>query len=650
MFLATKKAAKAEMKITDQLMSRKEIQFIFETMSDGIVIQDSSAKILQFNQAALSALGLTEDELLGRTSMDPRWRAIGEDGSDLPGNDHPAVVALRTGKSVLGFVMGIEIPSGDRHWLRVNATPYNLNGMESAKYVLVIFSNITEIKAVKNKAKLDFSILQALVENIPVAVFLKDVRDHFKIKLWNKAAEKIFEVPREVMLEKTAHDLWPKDQADLYLEADQKAMRDGILIDIPEEPSISKSRGTIYFHTKKLPLKLGDNSDSQYLLCICEDITEQKVVQRNQELAQQALAAKANEMQNLIDGVPAMLSHWNSDLKNLAANIGYAKLFGKYPSQMLGMSYQDVLGPVFAKIKPFLDKALNGEISKTSTEMLLNNGEVRHTQVTFQPDIDGGIVKGIFTVAIDITAEVQMRKALELERLKVLRTSRLASLGEMSAGIAHEISNPLAIIEGSTNLLTKFLNNPEKLISKIEAIKKSCGRISKIVSGLRKFSRSGDKIELSLHSLSAIAREVLKLTESKSKRHDTSVTMESKTDASVFCNEIEIEQVLINLINNAIDAVKTNPEKWVKVLLFDDNDSVVLRVIDSGSGIPENVRNKLFEPFFTTKKVGEGTGLGLSISKGILDEHKATITVVTDYPNTCLEVRFPKAVAIKNAT
>ena len=109
----------------------------------------------------------------------------------------------------------------------------------------------------------------------------------------------------------------------------------------------------------------------------------------------------------------------------------------------------------------------------------------------------------------------------------------------------------------------------------------------------------------------------------------------------MICDEVEIEQVLVNLINNAIDAVKMRPERWVKVALFDDANSVVLRVTDSGSGIPENVRDKLFEPFFTTKKVGEGTGLGLSITKGILDELRATISVVADSPNTCFEIRFP---------
>ena len=112
----------------------------------------------------------------------------------------------------------------------------------------------------------------------------------------------------------------------------------------------------------------------------------------------------------------------------------------------------------------------------------------------------------------------------------------------------------------------------------------------------------------------------------------------------VFCDEVEIEQVFINLLNNAIDAVKDRPEKWVKISVFEDGNYVVIRTTDSGPGIPGNVRDKLFEPFFTTKSTGEGTGLGLSITKGILDEHNATITVVDESPNTCFEIKFPKSV------
>jgi signal transduction histidine kinase len=237
-------------------------------------------------------------------------------------------------------------------------------------------------------------------------------------------------------------------------------------------------------------------------------------------------------------------------------------------------------------------------------------------------------------------------------RLLILKSShieKLASLGDMSAGVAHEINNPLAIISGTVELLPKFSDNPEKLASKIEIIQKSCNRIARIVKSLEKFSRSDEKSHFLPHRICKIAEEVMLLIGAKSKRHSTPVTLECSTQAAIFCDEVEIEQVLVNLINNGIDAVQGKPEKWVKVSIFEDGLSVVVRVIDSGLGISEKVQNKLFEPFFTTKKVGEGTGLGLSISRGILEEHKATIAVLRDSPNTCFEIRFSRHEEIENA-
>ncbi len=247
---------------------------------------------------------------------------------------------------------------------------------------------------------------------------------------------------------------------------------------------------------------------------------------------------------------------------------------------------------------------------------------------------DGKIAKVEGTIQ-DITAR-------KLAEMNLLRTAKLASLGELSAGIAHEINNPLAIIDGAIGNLKKYLHDPEKLNSKIESIKKSVLRISKIVNGLRKFSGAGEKSVYSHQSIDNLMQDVFSLVEVKSKRENVEVTLDLTKDAFIFCNTIDIEQVLVNLISNAIDAVKKLPEKWVKVSTFDDGMAVVLQVEDSGPGIPESVREKIFEPFFTTKSTGEGTGLGLSITKGILDEHRASIAVLADRPNTCFEIRFPK--------
>jgi PAS domain S-box-containing protein len=258
-----------------------------------------------------------------------------------------------------------------------------------------------------------------------------------------------------------------------------------------------------------------------------------------------------------------------------------------------------------------------------------------------QRDSDGVAIE-ITGLVSDITKKLQSEALLESQRLQIMHTAKLASLGEMAAGIAHEINNPLAIIASSVSLLPRYRENPEKLTSKIETITKSVGRISRIVRGLKKFSRSAEQTSLKTYQLAKIVNEAIVITEAKAKRQMTSMTFECKTQAEILCDEVEIEQVFINLISNAIDAVETTPNRWVQISLFEDEDSVVSRVTDSGTGIPINIRNKIFEPFFTTKDVGKGTGLGLSISKGILDEHKATIAVVADCPNTCFEIRFPK--------
>ena len=298
----------------------------------------------------------------------------------------------------------------------------------------------------------------------------------------------------------------------------------------------------------------------------------------------------------------------------------------------------------------FNEKICSGEKGSLIFEIVGLKG-TRHWMETFSApyNLPNGEV-GHISITNEITNRVNSQKELDLQRNKLLVKSKLESLGEMSAGIAHEINNPLAIVSGSVEVLSKFKDHPEKFAAKIEVIQKSCDRIARIVSGLKKFSRSSDeKRNFETHSISDIIKEATALIETKSKRHSTSVTIECSTQAQILCDDVEIEQVLVNLINNGIDAVKDKPEKWIKISVFEDGLTVVMRVMDSGLGIPESVRAKLFEPFFTTKKVGEGTGLGLSITKGILDEHKATITVVADCPHTCFEIRFPRAEAMKNA-
>jgi signal transduction histidine kinase len=249
----------------------------------------------------------------------------------------------------------------------------------------------------------------------------------------------------------------------------------------------------------------------------------------------------------------------------------------------------------------------------------------------------------------DRSEEVRLAKALENERVKALQAAKLASLGEMAAGVAHEINNPLAIITGAIELMKRELGRPEAVEKRLGTVKDSVQRIAKIVGGLKKFSRSSERCERLPRSLKVLISEVLFLTASKSKRFDVQVDFQMAEDLQIVCNENEIQQVLINIINNGIDAVKELDKRWVAVEVIENPDEVIIKIQDSGRGISPDIAEKMFDPFFTTKEVGEGTGLGLAISKGIVEDHGGSIRLEGSGVHTCFAIILPKRGDVKNA-
>lgn len=287
---------------------------------------------------------------------------------------------------------------------------------------------------------------------------------------------------------------------------------------------------------------------------------------------------------------------------------------------------------------------------------LLPNGDVGGTiviadDVTLLKEAEQKLKK--YNEELEDEVRVRTQKLQEtLEELKQAQTmlmyhEKQAGLGRMAGSVAHEINNPLAIIEGVTkylkkNLLHKTLT-PQILDSGINDIEETLTRISKIITGLQNISRDSAVLEKKQVRVNDIVRDIQSLSEQGFKKREInfSISFDGLKDHFLFCDRVQFSQVLINLLNNASDAVEELEEKWIK-LSFQDQDSMTkITVTDSGHGIEKKIEDKVFEPFFTSKPIGKGTGLGLAISRSIIESHQGSLEIDKSGPNTTFVILLP---------
>lgn len=250
----------------------------------------------------------------------------------------------------------------------------------------------------------------------------------------------------------------------------------------------------------------------------------------------------------------------------------------------------------------------------------------------------------------DISERKKIESALFSQREKLMAASKMSSLGEMAGGIAHEINNPLAIIIGKINQLQRRIKNKEesnltKYDSDLAVVENTAKRISSIIKGLSSFSRNAENDKMDKVIVSSLIQDTLGL--AKERFRFQSIDLKSKFECDektyVFGKTSQLLQVLINLLNNACDAVENLHEKWVEIKVTSTETTCIISVTDSGPGIPPDVLEKIMTPFFTTKEVGKGTGLGLSISRNIIEEHHGKLYYDKTSPHTRFVIELPIA-------
>ncbi len=240
------------------------------------------------------------------------------------------------------------------------------------------------------------------------------------------------------------------------------------------------------------------------------------------------------------------------------------------------------------------------------------------------------IIMGITTTWVGRIKQADLRREASLHNIE--HTNRMASIGRLAAGVAHEINNPLAIINEKAGLMRDLLNLPEdrppnreKLLKQTESIIRSVSRCSEITHRLLGFARHMD-VKIEPVAIDVLIRDVLGFLDKEAHYRDINVAMHV-TDAlpTVHSDKGQLQQLFLNLINNAFDAMKKGGKLDIHVM-DQPPDHVVVTITDDGIGIAEDDIKHIFEPFFTTKK-SKGTGLGLSISYGIVNKLRGTISV-----------------------
>lgn len=230
------------------------------------------------------------------------------------------------------------------------------------------------------------------------------------------------------------------------------------------------------------------------------------------------------------------------------------------------------------------------------------------------------------------------------EQLRI--AEKLASIGQLAAGVAHEINNPLGTILLYTSMLKKELEksyNDDRYKSDFELIIEEANRCKNIVSNLLNFARQG-KLNLREFDVKNSVEDVLKpFTVNPSYRNIDFILNVANNNCKIIADEDQLKQVFINLIKNACDAMSESEKKVLTVNLNCTDKEVTIEFSDTGIGIPKENQSKIFTPFFTTKSIGKGTGLGLAISYGIIKMHKGNITFTSEEgKGTIFKITLPK--------
>ncbi len=657
--------------------SEQGYRLLAENATDMISRHDSAGLYLYVSPACRPITGFSPAQLVGRSP----YELIHPDDLAEVHRVHSALLAAD--KEVFTVTYRGRRREGSYVWMETTTRAFRDPATGSVVEIQCSTRDITLRKQVEQELRESRALLQAVLDNSPAIVFLKDLDGRYI--LVNRRFEAFFRMPRRRMIGRTDADLFPEDVVAVIRANDRKAIESGGPMEFEEVAP--DGDGPHSYLSVKFPLT--DHDGTPYALCgISTDITSRQQTEVALKEQSEVLRLILNQM---ADGVIVA----DESERFLVFNPAAERMFGtgatpttsnEWPGRY-GLFLPDMTTPFPAEKLP-LTRAVRGESSSGVEMFVRHEGEAEGIWVLIngQPLLDDhGQPRGGVIVCREISdrksaeerlrlqnlrlqevaeRERQAHEALKQAEVQLVQAEKLTALGQVVAGVAHEINNPLAFVNNNVAVLQRDVSSLrdmlrlyqeadptlaehaselferlqstaegfdlaytlENLDRLIERTREGLRRIQQIVKDLREFARLDDG-DLQAVDLNLGVHSTVNIIHGQALEKGVAVSIDPHPLPPVTCYPGKINQVLMNLLVNAIDASSPGGVVTIRTRIAEDADGVLIEVEDSGTGIDPRVIDRIFDPFFTTKPIGQGTGLGLSISYGIVKAHGGTIAV-----------------------
>lgn len=619
-------------------LRRCELRYrlLTETMSQGVICQDAAGRITEVNPAAEEIAGQATSELLGRVSQELEQFTIREDGSTLPGAEHPGMRALATGVAVKDVVLGLFNPRmGGYRWLRVTAVPQFLDGTGSPSQVCSFLEEITAQRLAQKNLRQSELKFRWLFESNVVAIFFWKLDG--TITDSNQAFCNLLGVDRDQCQsgrmnwrELTDPESLPRD-----IEALREVVRTGSCKPY-EKTFCSAKEGRRILALISGAMMPGSRDEG---IAFAVDLTELKRTEealRSSE-ATLRLALEATDL-GTFEFYPATGQLVWSDI---------AKRHYGLPPEAVG-SWELFLRSIHPQdqermvrlVEEALDPRQGGQLITQYRVIGVEDGKERVLAVRghtyFEPHGEPLVMIG---TCQDLSEILQVEQSLKdetahrlsaVEELRkqerlLINQSRLAAMGEMIGNIAHQWRQPLnslgLIVQELPRYYERGLFSKEYLDASVARALQVIAHMSQTIDGFRNFFRpSREKVHF---QVSEIVDRIVSITAEAFT--PLRLKIEVVADPEIYLEGYpnELSQVILNILVNAKDAAveRKVPLPRIRVRLFRERGRVVLTVADNAGGIPPDLIGRIFDPYFTTKGPEQGTGIGLFMSKTIIEKN-----------------------------